>query len=398
MILVSMASLALLIWQMYQLTYLYLKYETQTTLMLSISNMTQQPAISVCFIYCEVLDRKATFKRYPQFSVDGPMNLDNISNIFTVADIFDLTPNIRDYILSCQYRKPGVEHTGMFLGDRQNCSKFMSTTKYFTQLYVCYAFIPNNDQLYYFENVRSSLEQTGLFYSIGINSTPYIESSMMRLAIHPQTDLPRAGNSFPAYVFRLKLLYKHKGAVITKKDEQFFITYSAIIIKKKSYPYSDCQDYAKTAWTSRDACRDACLVSKVFADERVGKKLPFTPLYTEPTLRRIISAKEVESGDGLDKVLYSIEEDCNQVCARDDCEKTIYVTTFIKSTDADKIRIFVYIKDAPNIVAEDVESTLFSTYLVNMLGTFGSWFDISFLTIIIYAEMTGYYLGQLRWV
>ena len=95
---VALASLGLLIWQLADLSMMYLKYSTLTSIQLKINPTTRRQATSICFLYNDVLVPSLLEERYPDFyelyMETGRLSLDDTSANFTVADIFDLTPSI----------------------------------------------------------------------------------------------------------------------------------------------------------------------------------------------------------------------------------------------------------------------------------------------------------------
>ncbi|KAI1298716.1 hypothetical protein HDE_04076 [Halotydeus destructor] len=356
-----------LVWQLYGLTAQYLLYDTST------------------------MDKDQVTKKYPSIK---KLDVDSVAQYFTVSDIFTFTPSARELVTGCSYRLPlkfGLHHG--------SCFEAFNVRKYFTQIYMCYAFEPPEDGPYIFEDIRSALYSPGLFFEVNLNLTYCDQVQNLRVTIHPNNGLPRGGINFPAIALRNKvdMKYKVKNETIKVKKmaDTFTFTYAKIEKKFQPPPFSNCINYSRKGYSSQQHCKDECLKREV--PTAMGL-VPFSPLYEMGVPMKVVAPKNIENETQMD-LLYAIKQHCAAECFSIDCEQTLFTTTSIQSRDAGStsLTFTVYLKDAPTIEASAVPTQDLGTFLIGLLGCFGSWFDCSFLTLMVLTEVTGAILGKCNW-
>lgn len=428
--LTALGSFCGLTWQIYDLCSNYFEYDTGTDLAVEIKSEFARPALSSCFLYNEILDQEELKGLYPQLHAlwvnKSTLSLTDTGPFFSVADIFTLTPNIDDIVLSCTYRMPRRFH--LLKATPEECKQFFVFKKYYTQLYICYAFVPlaqmmdvnvtwakddaekqaiRSSEL--FEHVRGALEQPGLLFQVTLNKTLLASSTAIRFSLHQLEQIPRGGVAFPTIVFRNKVNFEIRppmpppgknpapttkppppNKVVNVKDSEFSITYSSVKKDFLGEPFSNCINYVDIGFFSKEHCVDLCLIEMV---AKAFDKLPFSPVYEVPDARKLLSSTDVEN-DTVIQQLNVLQTVCDSKCGRIDCSQKLYTTRFIKSRDNKDFVFKVYLKDEPDITATASQSNLLTSFIANVLGCFGSWFDVSFVTLNFLFYLLGNFINN----
>lgn len=155
---ILLLSAAGFVFQAWSVLSQYFAYDTVTVLAIIMPDVLTAPAISICFPYPEIVDKKKILEKYPKLE-GQPLNVTTLGSFVTIKDIFELTPkaDVDVTIASCAFRTPDSPQ----LFETNLCDGIMSMNKFFKQQFTCYDISLVTKHGFRYRNIRNSLSSAG---------------------------------------------------------------------------------------------------------------------------------------------------------------------------------------------------------------------------------------------
>ncbi|KAI1301593.1 hypothetical protein HDE_03439 [Halotydeus destructor] len=366
-------------WQLYSISVLYQRYETVTETVVEVPSQLAAPALSLCFRYAELLDRR-------RFSLEVTNDSNEVSilevghtqNKMTVAKIFEMTPDGTELITECMFRRYN-SYLRRFLRTNNECMNKFSVLKYFRVQFICYKFSmiqsANVNRVYSYHRLKNSVVNPGMFYDLRLNSSQFKQVNNIEVMIYQDRD------SYPqtSKVFSIQVTRDMNPLTFRPKVNYFSVSYGQFKNHLLPAPYSsNCTTYTDPKVTSRDDCVDQCITKRAIA---VLRKVPFTPVIHHPYGLKHISMDDLDDAIFAQK-LQRVESSCLDTCWRPDCKDDLVSTHLIRSETESEIRFRVYAPGQPNIVTKFYASMSLTEYLIYLLSCFGIWYSVSVFDLI----------------
>ncbi len=279
------------------------------------------------------------------------------------------------------------------------CEDGYKITKYFTQIYVCYAFEAVNYIEYNLLDIRAALRYAGVFYEVTLNLSMLSRVREFRVLVHSLDGLPRGNVNFPAVVTTDKnTVTDLKGQTVRTYSNRFDLTYYRIDKYFEPPPYSTCINYTYLGYKSREHCIDDCLIDNVPA--KLNNLLPFSPIYTDPFRQKLITARMTDDGN-VSKILTEVQDGCETKCKAIDCFQSIFITSYRRDyfdPSVDGMTFTVFVKNKPDLTSSMIITNPFNIFLNAFLGVFGSWYDWDFMTLVSLFQVGLVICSQWNWI
>ena len=280
-ILVAMGCCFGFLYQVFHLTNQYFKYPMSTAIVIQVEQKIQMPALSACFYYPPLLSHRHPIFRY--FRRIKELEILDTEPVLTLANIFDMTPDVNGLLAKCYYRVP--KSYGRYA---ENCHKFFNLSKYFMSQYICYRFTPSHgrDKLYNLNDLRNALLNPGMFFQVVLNDIMTTNASNIRLSLFDANGYPKS--RFSAVVMTTKRL-KSKSAL-----NHFFLSYFKVRNDLLPAPYaSNCIHYhEETPFTEKRECEDACLRNMTI---RHLNRVSFASISLDAIALKVVSSIDLQN-------------------------------------------------------------------------------------------------------
>lgn len=148
------------VFQVWSVLSQYFAYDTVTVLSIIMPDKLIAPAVSICFLYPQIIDQNKLLQKYPSLE-KKILNVTTLGQVLTIKEIFELCPqaNVDGTIASCAFRTPMSPQ----LFETNMCDGIMTMDKFFKQQFVCYDISLVTKHGYRYRNIRSSLSSAGKF-------------------------------------------------------------------------------------------------------------------------------------------------------------------------------------------------------------------------------------------
>ena len=195
--------------QILEISIAYFAYKTSTKIVFELENKFINPAIIFCVRYPAILDRSNYRKYgiYPRYRYNKTEMSSDMSKL-TIKDIFDLTPDANQVILSCEYRE---NYYQLFLTpyNRSECYSLFHVTKYQEGGFICYQFRTTTaDNNFHCSQAALSHNSYKQFYSVLLHQRFMASNAVKLISFVPDgknssvLSMPIISRSF--YEFKLR--------------------------------------------------------------------------------------------------------------------------------------------------------------------------------------------------
>ena len=374
-----------LIWQVYEVSVLYFKYDVVTRVSNDVPQNLQVPSFHACFRYADIVN----FEQINQFLGTNwtfdPVAKDHILRMqreLTVRQIFDSTPSEANVLTSCAIREP-KSYKISHVNDPQKCRKYFRVTKYIALEYVCYKY----DFLWDGKFKSSDFELESLAYTVrGPGNIFRISPGGAFDHFIVSKFLVTNFNKYPHVSIGLApLLERHN----LKDFGYYLINYFSLNKQHLPAPYkTDCFDYTSIGEGTQIECQQKCLKDQTLI---AFNKIPFSIIQTEKIDNNILSYDDVIQ-QNISGKLFKFFDMCNKKCRQIECiERHLFDRISIQSaivansaqnvTKFGNLGIYVYTPTEPSVnvtFIPNMESAEYATYL---FSCFGTWFGLSVIVL-----------------
>ena len=351
----------------------YLRYETRTSLNLSLPTTTHSQALSVCFKLIELLDQDWVEKKYGHRLTHGKLvdrekSADQLQRDITMREIFDRTPSV-DEAYGMVYIRDNDTYGVELVRDRKSMTKYFEIYRYITQDYICYR-VQTRDRLVYNYEIMAKSRWMGMVYAFGFSREIATRASFLMPVIHGANDIPMSS-----------ILYSPQSDFSMSENLSVFRVVSQKIAKQYlPHPYeTDCFDYKGK---DRERLMNECLV--LMTINRLGF-IPFSEIKSLPLFPNYGHLKIKHQSDfATNRTLWSqmkqIKSHCDRLYPKVEC-KTSFFTTFIvgRHNWGDGLVFRVGQPTSPTIVVTYHPNQDFYTFFLFTLSCFGVWLGWSLM-------------------
>ena len=366
-----------LIFQLKDVVRDYFTYKTSSKVELLRRITTDNPTIVFCVRFNEILNR-SNYEKYgihPQRHDDSNITQHEFS-VLTVKDIFDLTPDPKDVIEKCEYRKDSYQ---IAKHSKNECYQLLKVKKYFSQKEMCYLFLTKhlaNDVSCH--KVSLSIYNRRKIYSVRLNDEfrgSHTISMMSYFSDRILGDnnwwiLPQESRKYAMSMLRLSDFDKN-----LTEHSSFYISHVHYKFQFMPPPYDTRCTTIADQWKMK--CETECSY-KVY--ERYSR-IPPDGMSLIPLNLKVISKADLKNITMVRDIEIE-EEECMKDCVYNWCTDHFTVTEVIEAlTQHNKITLASTCSMSPTHRLIFYPKHSLDELLIFITSSFGVWFGFSFVAL-----------------
>ena len=361
----------------------YFKYETTSRTSMGVENVLPMPAISVCILYTDILDRSESAKYSINSRVPvGQQEINSDQNKLTVGDIFSLTPKYNETLQYCKIRVNDSYSIATL--SSSSCYDIFHVNRYYMQELMCYEFRSKNIHNYRLTRASHSLNYNRVIWEVFLDKKFYSANELTLIAQIPtqeavsslaQRSLPLYSRNFAQSMFRMG---DAKKAILA--FNVFHVTHEWNRIFLKPPPYdTDCNPYL-----GKYDCIRQCMQEKLLRINRV----PFTEITTEdalPSVGHLFPVRPIDLEDSkMEQYVYDSESYCEKKCQRLPCRlffSKTSVNAFLDERFNYSSRIRATSPASPTVDVTSVANFDLYQLVIYICSCFGVWLGVSVMSL-----------------
>lgn len=342
---------------------MYFAYETASRIELSMPDEIPYPSVSFCLRYIELLnttERLGLWKGHRK----KPKNQTDEKSLFTVRQLFDLTPTEMHTIHRCHIRADDMIH--MKTVDGEKCRDNLVFTKFYMQEFMCYMYSVSSPKNFSIPAVSHSLHYPSVSYGLDLQNLSTAARGQIIVSTQDyESQLPVQSRDF-GKMFRISF----KAGLVSYN--LFYVDYRLHEVRKLPPPYESMCTESRTE--EKYQCFRTCLIESM----KMINRFPSTEMTTELVDFRHFSSDDLNNGS-LRKIAGKAVTDCRIKCHREACHRTYAVTglSSFKLRDPSVMYIRVLTPESATIVMTFHAKWNFVDFVVYMGSCLGIWFGIS---------------------
>lgn len=341
--------------QLVQIITEYQEYQVRTRVAPFIRGDVHPSSIAFCIEYMDLID--------PEYL---PHN-----ETLTQRQIMDMTPEAKHFVKAVEIRDDDSLSLRRVEGDE--ISSYFVQEKFTVGYFVCYDTMATWNSAVSVESVATTPFGTGIFMTLFVNvSTLITRSRQYKVVLHK--------SHLPFFEFSVSPLMTRRPEASDPLDQvpNNWAQASTQIWESEALvaPYeSDCFDYKTIGFACQDDCRHSCIKNRTILE---FKKLPISVLVNESVDLPLISRSD-EKKKGLVATLKRIEDECGDMCYRNDCKERVILTkvTAIASRD---FGVSLVVPDSVCFRLTTRVNLSLSQFLFYVMGIIGTYTGLSVLS------------------
>ncbi|KAI1290591.1 hypothetical protein HDE_07964 [Halotydeus destructor] len=348
------------LYQVYDISATYLKYETSRLMRILLPHKIEPPALTLCLRFSEIIDRPKYLRDFHLKYVDDKVLDANL----TIEEYFKYTPDPFDIIVNCGVRRE-------FIMDRMSqlqCRSQLQIEKRYVQEYVCYHIRWTDPVIFEYQTAARALTHTNEMYYIHFNKTRLSQVTNFKAILHYGKIPDKAADLAPPIIRVI-------DDVNNRTSNIFEIDYYFVRSTRLPLPYdSECLNYTEFNANYEDqfAAIDACLINRTL---EALDKVPFTTMVTNPYPKRHVSNIDIKNATTMNEVK-KVENYCESTISRNDCE-SVYLSC---DTSISPGQVFRITATVPNSPCYDVDFTVvlsLTAYIIFICSCLNIWYGLS---------------------
>ena len=366
------------LYEILEISIAYFAFKTSTKIVLQLENKIVNPSIIFCTRYTDIIDR-TNYKKYGihrKYNYNINEMFDDMSNL-TIKDIFGLTPNPSEIIVSCQYRDMNYQQLKTKLHSRSDCNSLFHVTKYQEGAFICYQFrtkIP--DSSFNCMKALLSFHNYNDLYTISLNKQLLSSNAIKLISFVPDrtnssVSMPENSRRFYAFTVRYA-----SDLPNSSKENYLRIFGDYYSITRLEKPYDTQCTWNKNQ--AKEACYRRCNI-RAFAKHGYFPSTEYS-LTAEPLKHLEVSLIVNET------ILQDIKTKtttCFKSCNRKRCNDWYSVTgidsfAFLLNNT---ITIASGCSKRPAVIIKYLPRITFMEFVMYVSSSLGIWFGISVLSI-----------------
>lgn len=365
------------LYQVFQILLIYLAYGISSDVVIYIPKYHRVHDLSYCVRYVDYfnfdrffIDKNISFK----FDINNPgQKLSKLSRIASVRELMQYTPQATDLIAKCSIIPPNSYQVKKF--NASECLKKFVIYKFYLQEYICYHFHLKQyaNELYLLRPLKFALTRQGALFTLQWKRTKKRKLTYrMKLAVHKQFADPVLG------IGQAPEIVNHfNDRTNSNEFKTIFVTYFSLRVTRLPPPYTTrCGELQALGFTSESECFNRCIRKFTLTQFNM---LPFSVSTVQEDNYTHISDNEIKTNS---KALIEIESQCDDLCSSDDCEDELISTRIVtRSTDMSHFTIHYEIPREHVYTLTYVPLVSFTSFLVYIFSTIGTWLGVSILGI-----------------
>lgn len=355
------ASLCCCVAHVVYITMTYFSYSTTTRITMDKRQRVDAPTLVACVRYEQVLDYEAVNEKLGLEESPDKIPGTNYSDLLTVRDIFQFTPQKKQILKRCIYRRP--QDRRVLLHDSRDCG-FFRITKFVMQSFVCYSVAPVNRSEFMIEELASSYNFEHTVYVVEWDQV--FNNARNIFVILTDNVYPYRSRLFGT----MKLI--DTPLETTTGTLEIFVRNKITKVRLQPSPYDTMCD---PMYTMDDKTK--CLIKKM--EDRGLNRVPNTEILTKPLDAKQVQPRD-ERNDTMRRLLDQIYADCDQEeRTSEKCNYTISETDarFYESNSSRYVRFRVMSPFAANSLIVAFPSFVSYEYLLYVCSCVGIWFGLS---------------------
>ena len=366
------------LYQILEISIVYFDYKTSTKIVFKLDNKFINPSIIFCVRYPAILDRTKHLKYgiLPRYRYNSTERYSDMSKL-TIADIFDLTPDASEVILSCEFRE-NYYQLGLIPYNRTECYSLLHVTKYQEGGFICYQFRTTTaDNKFRCAQAALSHNSNKELYFLLLHQRFFASNAIKLISFVPDgknssvLSMPIISRSF--YDFKLRYA---SDLPETSKQNAFRIWGDMYSITSLPKPYdTNCVEDKEKGYA---LCHRRCNIA---AFKRHGY-FPSNEYTIEPLPMKHLN-QEALLNETLVQDIKSKSEACLKKCSRRSCNYwySVTVTETFLYYNKETIALASTCSNRPSVTIQFLPRITFMEFVMYMSSSLGIWFGISIMSI-----------------
>ena len=365
------------LYQILEISIAYFAFKTSTKIVFELENKFINPSITFCVRYPAILDRSKHGKynisssyRYNKTEMSSDMSK------LTIADIFDLTPDPNEVILSCQVRKNYYQFD-LTSYNRTKCYSLFHVTKYQEGGFICYQFRTTTaDNKFHCSQAALTHNSNKQFYLLLLHQRFMASNAIKFISFIPDgynssvLSMPHISRSF--YDFKLRYT---PDSPETSTQNTFRISGDIYSIKSLPKPYdTDCVKEEEYSLLCLRKCNIAAFKRHGYFPSNEYTITPLQMKHLNP---------EALLNETLVRDIKSKSKACLKSCSRRSCAYWYSVTiaeTFSLLMNK-TIALGSTCSNRPSVTIQFLPRITVMEFVMYVSSSLGIWFGISILSI-----------------
>ena len=365
--------------QILEISIAYFAFKTSTKIVFELDNKFINPSITLCVRYPAILDRSNYRKYgiYPRYRYNKTEMSSDMSKL-TIQDIFYLTPDANEVILSCEYRE-NYHQLSLTPYNRDECYSLFHVTKYQEGGFICYQLRTKTaDNKFHCSQAALSHNADKEFYFVVLHRRFLASNAIKLISFVPDgknssvLSMPDISRSF--YDFKLRYATDPPE---TSKQNTFRISGDMYSITSLPKPYdTNCLKQEEIEGSS--FCHRKCNIA---AFKKHGY-FPSNEYTISPLPMKHLNQKALLNKT-LVRDIKSKSEACLKKCSRRSCNYWYSVTAAETFTTLrnNTIALGSTCSNRPAVVIIFLPRIILMEFLMYVSSSLGIWFGTSILSI-----------------
>ena len=364
--------------QILEISIPYFGFKTNTKIEFQLDKKVIDPSITFCVRYPSILDRSSyrKYEIYPSYSYNSTGRFNDMSKL-NIKDIFDLTPDASEVMVSCQSREYYYQ-LNLVSYNMSQCYSLFHVTKYLEAGFICYQFRTKiADNKFHCSQAALSRNAQNEYYYVLLHQRFKASNAIKLISFVPDgknssvLSMPDISRSF--YVFKLRYAFDPPE---TSKQNTFRIHGDMYFITSLPKPYdTDCTE-------KKEEHSPYCLRRCNIAAFKKHGYFPSNEYTIRPLQINYLDQKALLN-ETLVRDIKSTSEACLTKCSRKSCNYWYSVTAVETFTPLSNntVALGSTCSNRPAVIIQFLPRIPFMEFIMYISSSLGIWFGISVLSI-----------------
>lgn len=351
------------VYHVISISLVYFTYETVTRVTENLITHLMPPKSSLCIDYHELINLNAINK-----------TLLTTSTRPTVRDVFNLTPNLAEQIIQCQFRVPNSFDS--FSSNSSDCLNHFIIDKFLIGRFLCYRITlspfnkpVNESEKYDYRIIADALVNKGTFFTLHLNNEGFRFNTLFIVAYF---------GSYPYYSSKFTFQMTRELDV-TKNSSRYnlftsYFRFNDVTLLPKPYD-TMCTD---TLDAYRVGCYEDCM------DKRLEplKRVPFMNVRSKAIDWYQFDEEDFKN-DTLKMTLEEANQWCYSSCNQNDCRTNFSLTRIVRERGSpEEFVITSAVPTEPSRFSVSCPKISPIEYIIYLSSALGLWFGFNVSVLV----------------
>lgn len=368
------------VYQVVLISNVFFRYDVILNNELYLPGKLKLPGLNVCFRYGDIIDFDMINAKYPgknlTYEEGVKNNFEDLQNVVTIEDIYDMTPYDPDILIFCSVRTVPSYYLTDLKGDEECHKLYWEVTQYFIMGLICYKFNHTHEfqnETLEIDQVAFTYDNPGMIFQISLNQTSFARADYFRAIVTEGVRDPTETLGFAQTMRRLYDPVEKSG-----EFNSFRIDFYRYRVSRLKPPYTTwCREYHEKSTKMKQSQKDCINICISKQSRELLGKVMFNQAEIKWNMSHV-TQKTLED-DKVLEIFQRFQKVCLDECSQIPCEEGRSVSQIesipteakgIDFTVSSPMHMFYHIMYYPKLT--------FMDYFVYVSSCIGVWFGLSF--------------------